>query len=79
MNGLGVLERALERDDVERPAQPAQHRDLPADVFYVRRLALRGEPGGVEALGDGLGGELGASAPVGDDADLLVSFFVLFE
>ena len=70
MHRLRVLERALERHDVERAPEPAEDRHLPPDVVDVRGLALRGEPRGVEALGDGLGGELGAGALVGDDADL---------
>ena len=65
-----VLERALQRHDVERAAQPPQHRDLPPDVVDVGRLPLRREPRGVEAFWDGLAGELGAVALVDDNADL---------
>ena len=72
MHRVRVLERALQRHDVERAPEPPEHGHLPPDVVDVRGLALGREPGGVEALGDGLGGELGAGALVGDDTDLLI-------
>ena len=70
MHRLRILERALERDDIERAAQPAEHRDLAANVVYVGCLPLGRETGRVEAFGDGLAGEIRAGSLVGDDADL---------